>query len=98
MSRLSTMDWISARRSSLLRNGCRTRGWAHRRLRFALATPDSVVDGKVSYAANARNINEFSRLGKTPRQNREVAAVPAARFDPFRGATRRGQAPSVTTP
>jgi len=46
-------------------NGLRTPGCEPRRLRLAVATLTPLSDGYMSVFGTARNINEFSRLGKT---------------------------------
>ena len=46
-------------------NGLRTPGCEPRRLRFAVPTLTPLSDGYMSVFGTARNINEFSRFGKT---------------------------------
>ncbi len=72
-------------------NGLRTPGCEPRRLRFAVPTLTPLSDGYMSVFGTARNINEFSRFGKTysaPRaRNVELHTVALDRMAGFEGHT-----------
>ena len=64
-------------------NGLRTPGCEPRRLRFAVPTLTPLSDGYLSVFGTARNINEFSRFGKTYlARRREICRIAYSRVRP----------------
>jgi len=73
-------------------NGLRTPGCEPRRLRFAVPTLTPLSDGYLSVFGTARNINEFSRFGKTLLSvRREKWRIAYSRARPGGISARRGR-------